>query len=330
MTDITNSPLMAFLKRQNPLYYGKAIELREAIEGWLSYVPQSFPHYTRHTVQHSDEIIVQLSKLLFDESSNGTPVVDISPTEAYILIASAFLHDAGMVVSDKEKASILRLEEWQAWTSDGGSGARRWLEIQDFRKGEEDNAHRVFIADIQTRFLIAEFLRRTHHLRAASVITQHQTTLGRFAFDDPMLLRTIADVCIAHGLRQYELDDNERFPDRRDIRNDKVNVKFMAILLRIGDLLDVSHDRACPLLLNAACPLPPESLAHWTQYKRIVHRLTAPDCIAITAECETQEEHRYIQDWCQWLVDELHEARFRMARASRHNDWVPPKADVAW
>jgi hypothetical protein len=56
--------------------------------------------------------------------------------------------------------------------------------------------------------------------------------------------------------------------------------------------------------LNAACPLPPDSYAHWTQYKRIKHRLTAPDKIELRADCDNQEEHRVLQDWCQWLVDE--------------------------
>src|SRR3989304_917417 len=47
--------------------------------------------------------------------------------------------------------------------------------------------------------------------------------------------RTIADVCIAHGLRHRELDDPERFPDRRDVRGQPTNVRFLAIMLRLGD-----------------------------------------------------------------------------------------------
>jgi hypothetical protein len=102
----------------------------------------------------------------------------------------------------------------------------------------------------------------------------------------------------------------------------------MAILLRLGDLLDMSHDRACPLLLNAACPLPAESLAHWTKYQRITHRLTAPEAIEIRAECENQEEHRYLQDWCQWLVDEVREAGVLAARCLRHAEWRPPHVSL--
>jgi hypothetical protein len=62
--------ILQFLKQKQPELYGKVIELRTAAEGWLAYIPQTFPHYTRHTVLHSDAILVQMSKLLFED---GTP-----------------------------------------------------------------------------------------------------------------------------------------------------------------------------------------------------------------------------------------------------------------
>jgi hypothetical protein len=316
---------MRSLKLQNEGYHAKLLELREAVEGWLAYVPQTFPHYTRHCIRHSDEILAQLSLLLFVDGVPEQPVVKLSAVENYTLAAASYLHDAGMVVSDREKAAIMASDAWKSWIAEGG-GSGRWQDIQVFRHGEEpaDEEIRAFLADVQVRFLIAEFVRRTHHLRAAEIVAQHQAPLGRFAFDDPVLLRTIADICLAHGLKQHELDDAERYPERRDIRGEKANVRFLAILLRLGDLLDMSNDRACPLLLNAACPLPAESLAHWTQYQRIAHRLTAPDRIEIVAECETQEEHRFLQDWCQWLITEVREGAVLMSRAARHSEWTPP------
>ena len=233
-------------------------------------------------------------------------------------------------ISDKEKIEILGSEEWKKWTSGREGGAERWNEIQTLRRGNapEDEVIRNFLADVQTRFLIAEFIRRIHHLRAADLIDQHETMLGLFAFNDPILQRTIADVCVAHGLRKHELEDHGRYPDRRDVRGQAVNVRLIAILLRLGDLLDMSFDRACPLLLNAACPLPANSFAHWDQYKRINSRLTAPDRIEISAECETQEEHRLLQDWCQWLFEEVINAGRLMSRAKRHQSWQLPTVSI--
>src|SRR5437773_6344480 len=128
-----DAPLIAYLKNKNNLYHGKFLELRETVEGWLSYIPNTFPHYTRHTVQHSDEIIVQASKLLFRDDDPDRPSINLSSIEAYILVASAYLHDAGMVTADQEKLDILKSEAWSNWTS-GGESADRWQNIQKLRK----------------------------------------------------------------------------------------------------------------------------------------------------------------------------------------------------
>jgi molecular chaperone HtpG len=322
--------LIQFLKAKQPELYGKVVELRTAVEGWLAYIPQSFSHYTRHTVLHSDAIVLQMSKLLFANNDPAAPVLMLSPMEAYIAVASAYLHDSGMVISDDGKAKIIQSDEWKAWTSGHGNGAQRWEEIGRLRSGHSpaDANLRHFLADVQTRFLIAEFVRRVHHLRAKDILTKNEDQLGRFAFNNPALLRVIGDVCVAHGLSQRDLEDRERYPDRRDIDGQEVNVQFLAILLRLGDLLDMDYDRACPLLLSVACPLPAESLAHWTQYRCITHRLTAPDRIEITAECQNQEEHRFLSDWCQWLVEETRNASILVARSHRHQSWPLPIASM--
>ncbi|MDQ2889962.1 MAG: hypothetical protein M3R65_05335 [Gemmatimonadota bacterium] len=271
-----------------------------------------------------------MALLLFTDERDTEPVVALSVTEIFVLCAATYLHDAGMVVSDAEKAVILASVRWKEWTAGEGGGAKRWDQINDFRAHSSPSELEVrnFLADVQVRVLIAEFVRQEHHLRVSQVLSQHEVALGDFADGDPVLFRTVSDVCIAHGLSGADLEDGERFPDRRTIGRDQVNVRFVAMLLRLGDLLDMEHDRACPLLLSAAAPIPVESLGHWTQYKRITHRLIAPDRIEITAECQTQEEHRLLRDWCGWLVEELERCRAIMAGATRHSEWKPPVATI--
>lgn len=327
--EIRETSLMKYLQKHDLIYYGKILDLKERITDWLDYIPQTFPHYTRHTIGHSEEIVQQLSKLLFIDDDPEKPTVRLSSIEVYILIAAALLHDAGMVTSDKEKAEILSSEAWKKFVSDDGPGAKRWSSIEEFRKSATEENDTNFLADVQTRYLIAEFIRRQHHERVANILTQYDSALADFNFGNVILGRTIRDICVSHGLRPHELADNEKFPERRDIRGETTNVRFLSILLRLGDLLDVDSDRACPLLLNAACPIPSDSLAHWTKYQRIVHRITAHDKIEITAECKNQDEHRFLQDWCQWLVDEVTEARNLMSSASRHGSWTAPHVTLS-
>lgn len=325
--DLEQTALMIYLKKaKGGLYHGKILELRGVVQGWLAYVTHTYPHYTQHTIEHSTRIVYCMSRLLFHESQKKR-IVDLSALEAYILVAAAHLHDIGMVISDAEKLEIIESEPWKRWTTGDGEAAQRWRDIQALRHAQEpgDPTVRNFLADIQMRYLIAEFVRRNHHLRASEIMMKYESSLGRFAFNEPSLLQTIADVCIAHGLPQSALEENQRYPDRRDILGETVNVRFLAILLRLGDLLDISYDRSCPMLMNAACPLPPESVANWMQYRRIIHQSISPDKIELTVECDNQESHRLLQDWCQWLVDEVNHAYVTMSNSKRHSEWRPPE-----
>lgn len=84
-----------------------------------------------------------------------------------------------------------------------------------------------------------------------------------------------------------------------------------------------------PIIISAACPIPEDSVPHWEQYSKIVQRSITPELIWIRAECENVEQHRLLQDWCQWLVDEARNALLLMARARRHTGWKPPVAEFS-
>jgi hypothetical protein len=325
--EVKKTALMRYLKvRDDGTYFAKVLELKDRVEGWLNYVPATFPHYTRHTVGHSEEIIRCISNFLFQDGKPKTPTTRINSVEAYILTAAAYLHDAGMVCSDTEKASILASDEWKRW-SQAPSVVARMSEIQALRTmANKDELQANFLADVQLRFLLAEYIRQRHHVRAADLIAESSDEFGRVSFGDPILKKTIADVCLGHGLSTHQLLDEERFPLETEIRGEKVNVRFLATVFRIGDLLDMTSERACPLLMSAASPLPVESIPHWTQYQAITMRSTSPKKIAIRAVCSTREEYQVLNDWCRWIVDEVSFASRAMRNAERHGKWSPPQA----
>lgn len=310
-----------------PSLYGRLVDLRKQVADWLAYTPQTFPHYTRHTIVHSEEIVVQLSRLLFEAGDPDRPALDLAAAELFCLVAAALLHDAGMVTSERERLEILRSAEWRDWV-EGGTGARRWRELEQLRTAAS-TPEQHFVVDLQLRFLLADFVRRRHHVRSGEFITHSETLFRDLSFGDAALTRTVADVCEAHGLDWAALNDSERFPTLRDVAGGPVNVRLVAVLLRLGDLLDLSHDRACPLLLTAAAPIPADSLAHWTQYQRIVHRSTAPDRVEITAECHDQQEHRVLADWCKWIEQEVDRAPSLLVGSRRHASWRPPLARMS-
>jgi molecular chaperone HtpG len=317
--------LVRWLGVHDQCYLGKLDEVATQAQRWLEYVPATYPHYPNHTVEHSEEILRQVSRLLFPAGSDSPTVRDLTAAEAYILSVAAYLHDAGMVASETEKSRILASSEWHAWLDHNSATRERLNEATRLAATAPTNPGSVFRAGLLLRLLLADFIRVHHHLRSCEFLTLKEPELGRFSFDDPALARAVGAVCAAHGRDRRDLEDRVLFPESEDIRGEKVNVRFLAILLRLGDLLDLRYQRACPLLRSAASPLPPESAPHWTQYDRILHRDTRPDVIEIRARCQHPEEHRVLLDWCRWLVEEVENAGTVMRHAVRHGEWRPPR-----
>ena len=88
--DITKAQLFRWLKSQDGKLAARALHIREELSKWLPHVSQFFPHYPSHGLDHSDRIVGQLSRLLFNKNK---PVVGFSTAEVYCLLCAAYLHD---------------------------------------------------------------------------------------------------------------------------------------------------------------------------------------------------------------------------------------------
>ncbi|MFI5457906.1 MAG: hypothetical protein ACHRXM_20905, partial [Isosphaerales bacterium] len=263
--DVKKAQLYKWLKAKDEALSARMLHIRDELSKWMPHVAQFFPHYPSHGLDHSDRIIEQLSRLLFN---NSKPVVPFSTAEVYCLLCAAYLHDMGMVVSPGDAATILASEQWKAFVAHDGKGHVLFQKYVALRDGPVIGTTELtaFLADQSLRYLIADFVRRDHHERGKTTLELHPF-LRRLVDDgDSVAFETIADLGVGHGLSESDLADESRFPEERDVFDGKVNVRFLARLLRIGDLLDMSSKRADPMTGRAIGPLPPDAVPHWQQY----------------------------------------------------------------
>jgi len=303
--------------------------MRSRVETYLRGVHLTFAHYTSHAVDHSDEIVRQLSMLLYEDSQDQYSItVDLNAVEAYLLLLSAYLHDAGMVVSDSEKLQVLQSDEWLDFSSKHSAELISDRELKGAAGPEPSADQQLFVAGLEQRLMLAEFFRRQHASRAGGAINSALRVDTDCLGGDTAAVTTLAAICAGHGLGRGDLALDFSYPNRRDIFAEPVQVRLLTILLRLGDLLDMRFDRACPLLHSIASPLPASSEVHWSQYARITNRVTSPERIEVRAECETAQEHRLLLDWCSWIVDEARAAPGLVGGGVRHANWKPPMATV--
>lgn len=327
--DITKAQLYKWLRSKDEALAGRVLHIRHELSKWLPHVTQFFPHYPSHGVDHSDRIIEQLSRLLFTSSSK--PVVKFSTAEVYCLLCAAYLHDMGMVVSPGDVATILNSPQWNAFVTEGGKGHEFYQKYIALRNGSVNSTNELtaFLANQSLRYLIADFVRRDHHERGKTTLELHPFLRQLVDDGDSVAFETVADLGVGHGLRDSDLADDNRFPEERDVLDGKVNVRFLARLLRIGDLLDMSSKRADPMTAQAIGPLPIDAQPHWQQYSAKKHENITPKVIEFTFECKEQDTHRVLRDWFGWLEAEVRAAGLEQLHAARHSEWKAPRCVVS-
>jgi molecular chaperone HtpG len=305
----------------------RLIDLRTRVDRYLRSSTNLFPHFTSHGVDHSDEIVLQLSKLL---EPTGSPAgTSLNHAETYLLIAAAYLHDTGMVVTDSHLQAAVSSPEWASFVGRDATVAADIATIESINPATSD-AEQVFLAGLAQRLHLASFFRSQHAKRAEVAINGALSVDTTLCVGEPAAVKALVAICRGHGIERSDLLDEDAYPTQQDLFGEPVNVRLLTILIRVGDLLDMRVDRACSELRAAADPMPTSSAPHWDQYKRITHRTTSPREIRLTAQCETADEHRLLRDWCGWLADEVNESS-RILRSTRWPDerpWTPPLVSV--
>jgi len=325
---LESTQLFKSLKRKEPKLAGRVVMVRDELAKWLPQIVQFFPQYPSHGLDHSDRIIAQLSKLLFDRTK---PIVPFSPGEVYCLLCAAYLHDMGMVVSPSEVQTILASDTWKAFVAEGGKGHDAFGNYETLRTAQVQGTReqKDFFANLALRQVLADFVRRGHHERGKTTLEMHPFLKQLVDHGDSVAFETIADLGVGHGLSESDLTDPSRFPEERDVLGDKVNVRFLARLLRIGDLLDMDSRRADPMTAKAVAPLPPDAAPHWQQYSVMKHKNISPRAIEFTFECMDQETHRILRDWFGCLESEVRAAGLGQLHAARHDKWKVPHCIVS-
>lgn len=332
-TNLEDTRLYHWLKKTKPTLAARVLMIRNEQSKWLPYITTLFAHYPQHGVEHSDRIVKQLSDLLFKTDENGATSelsTNLSASEVYCLLCAAYLHDMGMVVSPEEQATILDSDDWKTFVAEGGKGYGAYKRYEESRKSAAtsigDGGH--FYADVALRHLIADFVRRDHHQRAIQSLRMHEFLKQLVDHGDSVAFHTISAICVGHGLDDRELLDNGRFPEERTVLGDKVNVRFLARLLRIGDLLDMDTARTDPMTAKAVGPLPLSAVPHWKQYHDKIDENISPDVVRFEFKCRDQETHRVLRDWLAWLEAEIRATVLGQAHAVRHRGWRGPRCKV--
>lgn len=293
--------------KYNNLYATWIIDERSYTSA-LQAVSNTFPHYSMHDSSHSLSIINKIEMVLGEDR-----IRELSPTDTFLILECAYLHDFGMITSVKEQKELWEKPEFKKYLEDimDKSADKDLVEaacyIKDIKNKnlELDQTWPIKIKSYVT-ILNADYFRKRHTRRSAEfimnceygdVLANHNKLIPK------RIIRLISQVAAMHGT-DFEYVMNTLARKDNGIATDKIHPRMIACLLRLGDLLDLDNGRFNDTFEKTVL-MPETSKEQKEKHQAITHFLVSPKRIEVSAICPNSSVYRATRQWFDWLEEEL-------------------------
>jgi len=270
-----------------------------------------FPHYSRHDESHSKQILVNIERLL------GDNIKLLTATDTWLLLEAAYWHDIGMVVPHADLEIAQNDERFQNFIDSLCNQPHHELnEVARLFKQQPD-ASVVFLGKSPMemlsgfRELMAEWFRQIHPSRSEKIVNSPKEMAGigspRTELIPARLFSVLGKICRMHGAHFSSLLAVDGLPFREaGMAQDDCHPRFVACMLRMGDLLDLDDNRFCPVMQRISGDQRPAiTRAHEDKHAGMRHLRIDQQRIAVTAECQTIEGYLEAFRWFDWLKQEV-------------------------
>ncbi|CAI0696582.1 High temperature protein G [Serratia fonticola] len=269
----------------------------------LNTVSNNFPHYSLHDESHSSTIINQIEKVI-------SPNIELlSATDCWLLLEACYWHDSGMIINHDEKKNLVNDASFIQHLKDLSIGNGEFSQhagsiLKGINAGDVDK----LLNDSQYLvFIIADYYRSKHALRSE----EHINNPEKIGINSPRthliperLISLLAAICSCHGKSPESILELPQSSDGMD-SEDYAHSRYIAALLRIGDLLDIDDGRFCETLLRNISNLPQYSLAHKRKHESVQQLYIDSRVIEIKAKCQDYESFAVQQAWFDYIQAEF-------------------------
>ena len=331
------------LSKENTEIHSVAVKLNEKfnklivqVKDHLGEISNEMREYDKHDASHSEAVLEIIEKLLQEQH-----IEELTLLEAMVLRFCCYFHDTGMILPAFCKPLLEQVEKdpkaepkdgLMKWLKAGGNDfdsrkalfllpgkrdqyhdflIRELVAYRDFRLGLEERPEDIPLEEY-IQLTRHHYLRKHHGERSKT----YAANLGR-AFAEVIhgseaeLAEVIGDVCAAHS---WEIEKVRKLPAKKELFLNctelSCNVRYLAMLLRLGDLLHFGPERASKTLYLERRTMNPESDLHWLAKQGTRGYVISPTPsggvnIAYHGSFDKPNEYYFVQGHLSWVDEEL-------------------------
>lgn len=264
-----------------------------------------YPHFSMHDSSHADTVLSKIEMLL------GDRIQQLSPTDTWLILHAAYTHDLGMVIKWEEIERVWSTSEFQDYLSSLSSTSDRDLQdaitwVRDLKASKQTP-----LWPLKTyryvNLLNASFFRQQHAQLSRRYLDLFgsglKIDLGHSGLIRPRLLKLLGRICELHTAPVHDVLTLDYETD--GFGSDYAHPRFVAMLLRLGDLLDVDNGRFNTVSELASGQLPESSIPHKEKHSATTHLLVTPSEIQFTSDCPNTQAYLEARNFVDWLESEI-------------------------
>lgn len=277
----------------------------EHIAPLIESTPTGLEYLTSHGVGHCYRIARRIGDILPD-------ITDLNGTEIFTLLCAILYHDIGMWrYSDDEIDQYLENEDFQRFARLHFKAL--FDKVNQLRASDEKEERVIGLLELIR--LIAQWNRAIHPFRSAEILRKgaRDDIVGKNIPED--IADGAATIIEAHGWDSNDVLTTLRLNGRPfDCFGcqDFVNLRYLSVLLRLGDLLDVGKERVPQIVKQSLGKelLPLESKAHWIKEEKLHIIEIAPDLVKIDGLFNQKKmveikAFELAQSWIKFVEEEI-------------------------
>lgn len=275
----------------------------------LKPIMQNYSHYTEHGDAHSEAILANIELLLGEEQ-----IRKLSPTDTWMILQAAYLHDLGMSLMCSKIEEDWETEEFQQYLKELEHSADAFLRegagyLRDLRQNlDRSDFEKSWPLQIRryTTVIVSDYYRKFHGELSQDYIYDLKGKWGiSLDFNGLIQNRLIVLLGAVAYLHTQEAEEVMKLDYMSNGHNaDYIHPRFVAEMIRMGDLLDADNNRNNPYLHKAIGTIPESSSNHVKKHNSTRHILITPDLIEFRADCENPKIYRETRNFISWLVSE--------------------------
>ncbi|GEA32435.1 HD domain-containing protein [Clostridium diolis] len=275
----------------------------------LKTVIMNYPHYSLHDDSHSETIITNIEMLLGEDR-----IRRLSPTDTWMLLHCSYLHDFGMALLYKKVEEEWSTDEFQSYLNDQkDSYDTDLIEAIEYIKNLKNNLQNEefeLIWPLKVRkyvtYIISDYFRAKHSnltKEYLSMLNDWDIDISHNEFIQERIISLIGEISFLHTQNFNKV--MELSYKTNGYKSDYIHPRFIAEMIRIGDLLDLDNGRFNSYIEKVNGELPKVSKNHKEKHKSTKHVLVTPNEIEVTIDCCNDEVYREARNWITWIEDEI-------------------------